>query len=381
MMKNIPVVVLDATLSPSERFENIPKALLKSGGTLARRSLDEIPYRALQPLAKTLLDGATAFRNPYRAEMAAWAAAIGISRKEALVANMAYELDQACSCGIGIYQKVGPALENVRDRIASLWTKALGQEIGASRNSIACTAGGAYFPKVGNVLCRALDWPLAGLGRHTVIWHHTGNDAADYYSVGWPGYVGVLSANAPGRFAATINQANSVSLPSLQWPPSHLLRWVFDNCEDYSDALETLQATPVCFPAFVMLVGAKPGEAAVVELTTRENRVHKMTGRKPIAIANDYLSGDWRERFGQSGKTLKPYEKGGMGESRRNRMLTELSRRKPSSIEGAIKALQVDWIDNESTMQQMVLNPATGECLVIGLEDQEPLAMGIVGCM
>ena len=41
-----------------------------------------------------------------------------------------------------------------------------------------------------------------------------------------------------------------------------------------------------------------------------------------------------------------------------------------------MRATQVDWIWNEATVQQMAFNPVTGECLVIGLEDEDPVAIG-----
>ena len=55
-------------------------------------------------------------------------------------------------------------------------------------------------------LARTLDWPFPGLGRHAEVAHMRG-PAGDFFSVTWPGYVGVLTAMAPGRFAASINQA------------------------------------------------------------------------------------------------------------------------------------------------------------------------------
>ena len=55
-------------------------------------------------------------------------------------------------------------------------------------------------------LVRTLDWPFPGLGRHVEIARMAGR-AGEYYSVTWPGFVGVLTGMAPGRFAASINQA------------------------------------------------------------------------------------------------------------------------------------------------------------------------------
>ena len=55
-------------------------------------------------------------------------------------------------------------------------------------------------------LVRTLDWPFPGLGRHVEIALMRGA-AGDFYNVTWPGFVGVLTAMAPGRFAAAVNQA------------------------------------------------------------------------------------------------------------------------------------------------------------------------------
>ena len=55
-------------------------------------------------------------------------------------------------------------------------------------------------------LARTLDWPFPGLGRYLEIARMQG-PAGMFDNVGWPGYVGALTASAPGRFAAAINQA------------------------------------------------------------------------------------------------------------------------------------------------------------------------------
>jgi len=55
------------------------------------------------------------------------------------------------------------------------------------------------------VLRRTLDWPFPGLGRHVEVALQDGGAGA-YANVTWPGAVGVLTAVAPGRFAAAVNQ-------------------------------------------------------------------------------------------------------------------------------------------------------------------------------
>ena len=50
-------------------------------------------------------------------------------------------------------------------------------------------------------LARTLDWPFPGLGRFVELARMRG-PAGEFINVTWPGYVGVLTALAPGRFAA-----------------------------------------------------------------------------------------------------------------------------------------------------------------------------------
>ncbi|HEY2894371.1 MAG TPA: hypothetical protein VGJ16_09165, partial [Pirellulales bacterium] len=56
--------------------------------------------------------------------------------------------------------------------------------------------GGAGAP-----LVRVLDWQMRGMGSSVVV-ARAEAAAGLYYSVTWPGAVGVLTAMAPGRFAA-----------------------------------------------------------------------------------------------------------------------------------------------------------------------------------
>src|SRR5262249_44493077 len=104
-------------------------------------------------------------------------------------------------------------------------------------------------------LARTLDWPFPGLGRHADVAHMRGPDG-DYFSVTWPGDVGVLTAMAPGRFAGAINQAPLRRRTQHPWlrlfdlganavntwrkirhiPPDQLLRAVFEECATFEAA-------------------------------------------------------------------------------------------------------------------------------------------------
>jgi hypothetical protein len=161
-------------------------------------------------------------------------------------------------------------------------------------------------------LIRVLDWGLKGTGRYGVIARHE-SDAGDFYNATWPGYAGVITAMAPGRFAAAINQAPRIADLGVRWmdeavarwrmlcartalPASHLLRRAFEQARDYDAALGMLMDTGifVAVPAIFTLAGAKSGEGAVIEAFGAERRLHRASAESGfvVGVANDWLSGD-----------------------------------------------------------------------------------------
>lgn len=163
-----------------------------------------------------------------------------------------------------------------------------------------CTTGvGADPTGTGSRLLRTLDWPLDGLGGALVVARRAGA-AGDYYDVTWPGFVGICTAMAPGRFSAALNQPPMRRLTSswyLDWmlnrarvwrsqglPPPHLLRRVFDTCRTCGEAKEMLATTPLCIPAFFTLSGATADEGCVIERTEDAAAVHQ----GPTSVANHW---------------------------------------------------------------------------------------------
>lgn len=145
-----------------------------------------------------------------------------------------------------------------------------------------CTSAAVPDPGGGARLLRTLDWPLDGLGRNIVVAHMQG-PAGAYENVTWPGFTGVATAMAPGRFAAALNQPPMRRWTSSCWldwvvnrarvwrrralPPVHLLRQVFDSCKTYDEAKARLVETPLAMPAFFTVVGTAAEQGCVIERT------------------------------------------------------------------------------------------------------------------
>jgi hypothetical protein len=175
--------------------------------------------------------------------------------------------------------------------------------------TVATCRGGTDAP----MLARTLDWPFPGMGRHVIVARQAGI-AGDFWNVTWPGAVGVLTATAPGRFAATINQAPLrrrtawAALRPLDYianglntymrirhaPPDHVLRQVFETASDYGAAKEMLSTIPVARPVLFALAGTKPDETCLIEREETTGRIVE----GDVIVANDWTKPrpGWEER-------------------------------------------------------------------------------------
>ena len=156
-------------------------------------------------------------------------------------------------------------------------------------------------------LVRVLDWRTPGLGRH-VMAARVMSRAGPWVTLTWPGFAGVLQANAPGRFSAALNQAPMdmpVGVLPADWavnrtrvwrrtylPPAHLLRRVFEEARGYAEALTMLTETPVSVPTIYTLAGLDAGEGAIIERRETAARVHEGS----VCAANAWRTAGWSGR-------------------------------------------------------------------------------------
>jgi len=280
---------------------------------------------------------------------------------------------------------LGGLLARLGDPIVRRWMRRTGSpyadEIEANACALKCSGiwllHGAYLfactaladeTESGPRLRRTLDWPFPGLGRLVEVVRRE-SKAGPYFNVTWPGFIGVLTAVAAGRFAASINQApmrqrtllwldyalNALAgVRSTALPPEHLLRQVFDTCMTFEQARHLLETTPVARPALFTLVGCTPGERMVIERDGQSTRTY----RQDVVVANDWQEqrSGWRPRCPGEGTPVEN------NRSRRAALATWTGR-------GA----DVDWVSgpvlNACTRVSVEMLPATGELVVAGWED------------
>lgn len=178
--------------------------------------------------------------------------------------------------------------------------------------AVGCTAL-ADESSEGPVLRRTLDWPFPGLGGLAEVARQSG-PAGDFLNVTWPGFAGVLTAVAPGRFAASINQAPMRRRTRREWllwldyvlnafealrtsgrpPPEHVLRVALENCADFDEVCRFLEAAAVARPVLFLVTGCVPGERVLIERDGEAAR----TFRDGTVVANAWResSHGWRPR-------------------------------------------------------------------------------------
>ncbi len=175
-----------------------------------------------------------------------------------------------------------------------------------------CTTSAAADPGGGVKMRRTLDWPFNGLGRELVVTVHDA-PAGAYYNVTWPGFLGVVTALCPNRFAVALNQApiprrvpGGLPYPWVfDWvasrirtfrcdriPPTFLLRQVCEKARDFDEAVAMLRDTPLALPVFFILAGTEPGQAVVIERSETEAYIEE----SPAVVANHWLNSGLRGR-------------------------------------------------------------------------------------
>ena len=230
-------------------------------------------------------------------------------------------------------------------------------------------------------LLRTLDWPFRGLGRHTEIATMRG-ECGDFVNVTWPGYVGVLTAMAPGRFAGALNQAPmrrrtrhrwlrpcdyavsalGASVSADRMPPDQLLRRAFEVCDDFTAAQHMLETTPVARPVIYTLVGCANGESCVIERT----ETGFLTRDEDTCAANDWVPSRpaWEGRIGTRRFLVSSFaEAAGQSRARRDRL---------AAWSGSPSSDRFDWVRepvlNPYTRLAVAMSPAAGVLRAVGYD-------------
>jgi hypothetical protein len=233
-----------------------------------------------------------------------------------------------------------------------------------------CSVSVGRSPAGGSAqLVRTLDWLTPGLGRYVVAARVAG-EVGPFVTLTWPGFVGVLQAMAPGRFAASINQApmrraggglfvaDWMASKARVWrnphlPPILLLRRIMEQARDFEEARRLMIETPLAAPVSFALAGLGPRETCVVERS--EERAFVIDG--PACVTNHWLGLD----HGAHGR--------GIDSEGRLEAISKVGPVEPSPT--------FDWLRapvlNGLTRLAMVADASAGRLVAQGFEDGAPV--------
>jgi hypothetical protein len=200
-----------------------------------------------------------------------------------------------------------------------------------------CTSS-VYAGDRGPSLTRVLDWPFPHLGENVVVAHQTGREGA-FFNVTWPGLSGMFQGMAPGRFAASLNQAPMQRhrltfagdwiknrrrvFRSGGLPPAHLLRMAFEGAPDYEAAVRLLSRTEIALPAIYVLGGIREGEGCVIERTEHDHAIRPLSGDR-VCAANHF---ETRLHGTGSGWRARPIDSAGRARAARTLPLAAVNHR------------------------------------------------------
>ncbi|CAK9052177.1 unnamed protein product [Durusdinium trenchii] len=141
----------------------------------------------------------------------------------------------------------------------------------------ACTAVAARVEDGSIALARTLDWEFPQLKALNIDVRVFRGRQLLYVATTWAGYIGILTAQRPERYAAAVNfrepsETSEVKVDAL--PVGLALRSVLERNENYADFLKDIASIPVMAP-FYCLVASTSGAAQITRdgLTEIKRRV------------------------------------------------------------------------------------------------------------
>lgn len=208
---------------------------------------------------------------------------------------------------------------------------------------------------------RNLDWHTENnmLSKYSSIFDFQKGGKTLFKSVGWLGFVGVLSGTKTNAFTVTLNAVLSDDAPELGTPITFLLRQALEKCDSFESAKALLAKTTIACDCLLLLSGKKSHEMVVIERTPKRSYLRTS---KPnyIAVTNDYKGLD---NVTSEGSVLQSTSCG-----RFDRACELASVNQPKTAAECLQILKDDSVMMGITVQQMVFDNETGDILAVKTE-------------
>lgn len=244
--------------------------------------------------------------------------------------------------GLAEYAGVSPErllLLNVSYDLASHGTPLPGM-LGCTGALVRATDGSAG-------IARNLDWSFPEVVINETVLHRFVDSRVPGWSaltVGFPGFIGVVSGMNCHGVALTLNQAFHASFPRIARPMTWVVRDALLDSASFDEALEILGKTTAMSSGYVFLTGSAPGEAVILESEDNADTHHWLEDGDFLTWANHYA-------------VEEPPEDREWGDShaREETLLRALLRGDTPR-----RALSRPPVLNGNTAHQLILSPVTG---------------------
>ena len=224
--------------------------------------------------------------------------------------------------------------------------------------SLGCTAFAVDTPD-GPLHARNLDWwtTARALNDGTVVTRFLNGPHGEFITVGWPGFAGVFSGCARGRFSVTLNAVLSDEPSQIALPVVFLMRQVLEEARTFEEAVSRLSETTIATDCLLLVTGTQPGQMVVIERTPTRFAQRRPVAGEPLRVTNDYVAID-----ADSGEPANELMETSCG--RFDRIAELLLAKPPTNLEQCISHLRDDRVMMGITVQQMAFRPRSGEHLV-----------------
>lgn len=218
--------------------------------------------------------------------------------------------------------------------------------------AFACTA--FAFQKEQDIWhARNLDWWTENdvLKKYTKIFNYTKAGKTVFQSVGWVGFVGVLSGMKPNQFSITLNAIVSDEPPNMAKPITFLLREVLEGDYNFQQAQKTLEQTEIICDCLLLIAGTTANEMLVIERTPRSSKT-RFSENDFVIVTNDY------KKIAYESKHQSALKDSSCGRYDQTQYL--LKKELPTSPNACFKILNDKAVKMQITVQQMVFNAKRG---------------------
>lgn len=165
----------------------------------------------------------------------------------------------------------------------------------------ACSAA-AYPSKTGHpVMIRYMDWGMPeDIGNYTIRTDYIRNGALAYSTFGFAGFLGAVTAVAPG-WAFALNQAPALKISPFDifsngFPATYAARMACDEAETFAELQQGIMESKPLSPFLSLICGTEPGEIVRIEHPTRHIATRtKAKSDGVLGLSNHYIHRNHRK--------------------------------------------------------------------------------------